>query len=110
MSADATQQSDNSSQPCEQTTTNVLQKTRNRDHRKKTRRHLDNVMIAWQNLDSFVENIIKEYNVGNRTDTCAACGTSMVTGETKGHTHRNKPNSNIFTLLWIWGYKMSSHK
>ena len=98
-----TQQSDNSSQPCEQTTTNVLQKIRNRGQRKNTRRCLDNVMIARQNLDSIVENTIEEYNVGNRTHTCTVWGASMFTGETSKGTCTGTNPTAKFSLCCGYG-------
>ena len=59
-------------------------------------------MIAWQNLDS-VENTIMQYNVGNRTHICAACGASLFTGETSKETHTGTNSTTTFSLCYGYG-------
>ena len=60
-------------------------------------------MIARQNLDSFVENTIEEYNVGNRTHICAACGTSMFIGDPSSGTHRGTNLTATFSICCGYG-------
>ena len=72
---------------------------------------MDNIFIARQNLETFMENTVEVYNVGKTSQSYSACGASMFTGEnSKVRRTGTNPSATFSLCCWIWSYQTSSHK